>query len=154
MSLIKILIDLGLLRWSTIHLGVRKGWVSKKEVADYAVDLLVNGNNEDGVALLAGGECLEDNELLDLVYSQSHKLNDLVDLDKWRLAHLIYIAESNEEEQTKIDRLQAVYADFGYPEDMASCSIYAQDEVDPLVAIMRVIKKLKRDLGSEKSFDQ
>ena len=46
-SPIKILINLGLLCWSTILIGLRKGWVSRKDVIDYAVDLLVNGSNED-----------------------------------------------------------------------------------------------------------
>lgn len=143
MSLMKILADLRLLRWSTIHLGVRKGWVSKKEVADYAVEKLVTGNDDQNIVMLAGGECLETNELLGIIANLSDNPNDSIDLDKWRLAHLVDIAESDGDEEIKLDRLQEIYADFGYPEDMVSCSIYSQDEIDPFVAMMRVIKELK-----------
>lgn len=146
MSPIKILINLGLLCWSTILLGLRKGWVDRKDVIDYAVNLLVNGNDDEEVALIAGGEFLGDDELLDLISNQVEQVDNAADLDKWRLAHLLNIAESDEDEQSKLDRLQEVYANFDYPEDMASCSIYSQDNIDPLVAMMQVIEELRNRL--------
>ncbi|ASA57914.1 DUF2247 family protein [Vibrio gazogenes] len=147
MSPIKVLISLGLLCWATILLGLKKGWVSRKDVIDYAVALLVNGNENEDVAIIAGGESLEDDELFNLILNQIKQTDDTASaLDKWRLAHLLNIAESDYDEQTKLDRLQEVYANFDYPEDMASCSIYSQDEIDPLVAMMQVIEELKSRL--------
>ncbi|EGU56401.1 hypothetical protein VINI7043_21066 [Vibrio nigripulchritudo ATCC 27043] len=144
---IKILINLGLLCWSTIHLGLKKGWVSRKDVTDYAVDLLINGNENENVAIIAGGDSLDDDEFFTLVSNHVRQPDDKASsLDKWRLAHLLNIAESDDNEQTKLDRLQEVYANFDYPEDMASCSIYSQDEIDPLVAMMQVIEELRSRL--------
>lgn len=143
---IKILINLGLLHWSTILLGLGKGWVNRKDVIDYAIDLLVNGNNDESIAIIAAGEILRDDELLNLISNQVEQSADTHDLDKWRLAHLISIAESKEDEQTKLDRLQEAYANFDYPEDMASCSIYSQDQIDPLVAMTQVVEKLRGKL--------
>ncbi|MDD2739858.1 MAG: DUF2247 family protein [Methylomonas lenta] len=145
-SPIDILIDLELLCWSTILLGLKKGWVNRKEVIDYAVNLLVNGNNEEDVAVIAGGESLSDDELFNLISKQIKNTDDATDLDKWRLANLLCIEESDDCEQSKIDKLQEIYANFDYPEDMASCSIYYQDKVDPLVAMMRVVDKLRNRL--------
>lgn len=149
MSPIKVLINLGLLCWSTILFGLGKGWVSRKDVVDYAVDLLVNGNDDENVAIIAAGETLEDDELLKLLSNQVEQSDSANDLDKWRLAHLISIVESNEDEQSKLDRLQEVYANFNYPEDMASCSIYYQNEIDPLVAMMQVVEELKGKLTQQ-----
>lgn len=143
MSPIKILISLGLLRWSTILLGMGKGWLTRKDIIDYAVDLLVNGNDDDGVAIIAAGENLADSELLNLISNQVEHSDTDNELDKWRLAHLISIAESKEDEQTKLDRLQEVYANFDYPEDMSSCSIYSQDDIDPLEIMVRVVEELR-----------
>jgi hypothetical protein len=143
MTPIRVLINLGLLCWPTVFVGFSKGWLSRKDVIDYAVDLLVDGNDDEGVVIIASGESLEDSELLDLISSQIKQADNAVDVDKWRLGYFINIAESDESEQTKLDNLQEVYANFDYPENMASCSIYSQDEIDPLVSMMEVIKKLK-----------
>lgn len=146
MSLITILINSGLLCWSTILLGLRKGWINRKDVIDYAVDLLVKGDEDESVAVIAGGECLSDDELFKLISNQVEQPDNIADIEKWRLAHLLKIAESDDDEQKKIDRLQEVYSNFDYPEDMASCSIYSQDKIDPLVAMMQVVEALKRKL--------
>ncbi len=149
MSPIRILENLGLLSWSTILLGLRNGWVSRKDLIDYAVDLLVNGDEDEDVAIIAGGGSMEDDELFDLVSNKAGQFDNNATLDKWRLAHLLQIAESDDDEQTKLDRLQEVYSNFGYPEDMASCSIYSQDENDPLVAMMQVVEKLMKKLTQQ-----
>ncbi|MEG3219673.1 DUF2247 family protein [Vibrio gigantis] len=147
MSPIKILIDLGLLCWSTLLLGMSKGWASRKDAIDYAVTLLVSGIEEEDVAVIASGESLEEDELLKLISNQVKQNDCAADLDKWRLAHLLSISESGDDEQAKLDRLQEVYANFEYPEDMASCSIYSQDEIDPLVAMTKVVEELKSRLA-------
>ena len=143
MSPVKKLMDLGLLCWSTIFLGLKKGWVKRKDVIDYAVGLLMAGNDDEAVALIAGGESLNDEELLNLISTQIANKDEFAALDKWRLANLLCIAESEDSDQEKLDKLQEVYAKFEYPKDMESCSIYSRDEVDPLLAMMQVVKELK-----------
>ncbi|QTL37373.1 DUF2247 family protein [Pseudoalteromonas viridis] len=144
---IKILKNLSLLCWSTILLGLKKGWASREDAIDYAMELLVNGSEDEGVVLIAGGETLEDGELFNLISDKVEKTDIATALDKWRLAYLLNIASSDDHEQIKLDKLQEVYANFDYPEDMASCSIYSQGEIDPLIAMMQVVEVLKNELA-------
>lgn len=143
MSLFSVLFDLGLICWSTVYLGFRRRWVKRDDVFEYAISLLVNGSECEMVAIIAGGEYLSDEELLELILMQVDKTDCDADIDKWRLAFLLYIETSGGSDENKINSLQEVYADFGYPEDMASCSIYSQDDDCPLVAMNQVIEKLK-----------
>lgn len=139
----KNLTRLGLLDWSTIALGLGKNWIQKGEVVEYATSLLMSGTEDENIALIACGGSLSNDELLELVESQAYQ----VDIDRWRLAHLLALAQSNDSDQKKISKLQSVYAEFNYPEDMKSCSIYSQDNEDPIVVMMSVIDGLKKRLG-------
>jgi len=146
MTSIKKLLELGLICWSTIFIGLKNGWMSQQDLIDYAVSLLVAGSDNEDIAVIAAGESLSDDELLDMVSVLSKNEDTGADLDKWRLAYLLCISESDSSEQEKIDKLQEVYSQFSYPEDMASCSIYAQDSIDPIMAMMQVIKELRKKL--------
>lgn len=143
MSPLGVLISLGLACWSTIFLGFRKRWIGRKDIFEFAMNQLLNGCESECVAIIAGGEYLNDEELLEVVSKQMEMTNLLAEVEKWRLAFLLCIDTSNDSDESKINRLQEVYADFDYPEDMASCSIYSQDGVDPLVAMSRVVEKLR-----------
>lgn len=145
MSPFKILIGLSLMCWSTIVFGFRRGWVKRSEIFDYAVTQLVNDSHADSedVAIIAGGEYLSDDELLGLMSKQIERIDNASDLDKWRLAFLLWIEVSGDSDQDKINRLQEVYADFNYPEDMASCSVYSQDSISPLFAMGQVVEVLR-----------
>ncbi|MGX1172913.1 DUF2247 family protein [Pseudomonas sp. R151218B TE3479] len=148
MSPFKILSELGLVCWSTIFLGFRKGWVKRSDVFDYAIGQLMSEDAGQEVALIAGGEYLSDEELLGLIEKKQQGQDTVSDLDKWRLAFLLCIGRSGDSEENKVFRLQEVYADFDYPEDMALCSVYSQGEVSPLVAMSWVVKKLQGQLLS------
>ncbi|WP_223522437.1 DUF2247 family protein [Pseudomonas sp. A-B-26] len=143
MSPLGVLISLGLDCWSTIFLGFRKRWIRREDIFEYAMSQLLNGCESESVAIIAGGEYLSDEELLEVISKQTEMTNYVAEMDKWRLAFLLCIEASNDNDENKINRLQEVYADFDYPEDMASCSIYSQDGVDPLVAMSQVVKKLR-----------
>lgn len=136
-----------MLCWSTLLVGLNKGWATRKDAIDYAVSLLANGSDDEDVAIIAGGETLSDDELINLISKKINSTSSFSIFDKWRLAQLLCIAESSDDEQGKIDKLQEVYADFDYPEDMASCSIYSQDDTSPIVAMMRVIEELRSKLN-------
>lgn len=148
MTAINELKELGLICWPTLFVGQQKGWVSKFDIADYAVSLLADKSceNED-VSVLAGANTLEDSEVKELVQRMVQPVHsDTQVLDKWRLAILIGLNNSELSEDEKINRLQELYAEFDYPEDMNSCSIYSQDAVDPLSAMREVIGSLKQYL--------
>lgn len=143
-SSVEILKELGLLCWSTIYVGFKNDWLKQKDVIDYAVNLLIEGNDDKVVVLIAGGEALNDMELLNFILPKIENKDDTTAIDKWRLANLLCIVESENNDQEKLDQLQEVYAKFEYPEDMKSCSIYSQNELDPLSAMMQVVEELKR----------
>jgi hypothetical protein len=145
MAPFKILIGLGLMCWSTIVFGFRRGWVKRSEIFDYAVTRLVNDSHADSedVAIIAGGEYLSDDELLGLMSKQVERVDSASDLEKWLLAFLLWIEASGNSDQDKINRLQEVYADFNYPENMASCSVYSQDSISPLFAMGQVVEVLR-----------
>jgi len=146
MSPFGILIGLGLACWSTIFLGYKKGWISRGDIFEYAMNQLLNGCDSERVAIIAGGEYLSDEELLDVISKQIEATNCVTEMDKWRLAFLLCIDGSKDSNENKIERLQEIYADFDYPEDMASCSVYSQDCVGPLVAMSQVLKGLRERL--------
>ncbi len=52
-------------------------------------------------------------------------------------------------DEDKIERLQELYAEFGYPDDMASCSIYGQNDVDPFDALHQVVAALEQRFASD-----
>ena len=145
MSPFKMLIGLGLMCWSTIVFGFRRGGVKRNDIFDYAVTQLVNGVHADSedVAIIACGEYLSDDELLGLISKQIESTDDVSDSDKWRLAFLSWIEASGDSDEDKINRLQEVYADFDYPEDMTSCSVYSQDGIPPLLAMSQVVEVLR-----------
>ncbi|MCU1718745.1 DUF2247 family protein [Pseudomonas sp. 5P_3.1_Bac2] len=142
MSPLGVLISFGLACWSTIFLGFRKRWIRRDDIFEYAMVQLLNGCESEHVAIIAGGEYLSDEELLEVISKQMDKTNCVVEMDKWRLAFLLCIGASGDSDKNKINRLQEIYADFDYPEDMASCSIYSQDGIDPLVAMSQVTERL------------
>ncbi|XXE96684.1 DUF2247 family protein [Pseudomonas sp. D1-2] len=138
-----MLLKLGLACWSTIHLGIKKGWVKRNEVFKYAIDKLADGKDSLNVALIAGRDYLTDEELLSLIEGQMQGRNVAFDMEKWRLAFLICVEESTESDDDKVRRLQEIYADFDYPEDMSLCSIYSLGDTPPLAEMSQVVQKLK-----------
>lgn len=124
-------------------LGYRKRWIGREDIFEFAMSQLLNGCESERVAIIAGGEYLNDEELLEVVSKQMEMTDLVAEIEKWRLAFLLCIDASNDSDEDKINRLQDVYAYFNYPEDMASCSIYSQDSVGPLVAMSQVVEKLR-----------
>jgi hypothetical protein len=143
MSPLGVLISLGLACWSTIFLGLRNRWIRQEDIFEYAINQLLDGCESECVVIIARSEYLSDEELLELISKQMEMTDCVADTDKWRLAFLLCLDALNDSDENKINRLQEIYADFDYPEDMASCSIYSQDDVGPLVAMNRVVERLK-----------
>jgi hypothetical protein len=66
-------------------------------------------------------------------------------MEKWRFAHLSSLLEETAPDEEKIDRLQELYSEFGFPDDMASCGIYNVDHIDPLQAAKNVLQELSKN---------
>ena len=145
----------GLLCWQTVAVGLKNNWLGKDAVADYAFKLLSEGldGGDTDIAVLAGTDSLDDREISDLIRAICQRQRtDMAQaeadaLEKWRLAKLLALNSSKFSTEEKIDKLQELYADFDYPADMAACSIYSQDGVDPLAAIQSLINELKQKFG-------
>jgi hypothetical protein len=146
-----------LIDWYTLLVGLKHGWCNKKNLINYGEQIIGQTTNNmiDGnLAIIASGEMLSVDELISvtLQFLSSHKRtmnkkSKEIAVEKWRFAHLYCLLRSGESEQQKIDKLQEIYAEFGYPEDMSSCSIYNKDSIDPLIAAENVVKNLSQQLN-------
>ena len=148
MNPIDLLKKHNLIDWPTLIVGLRKGWVKKTDISDYAVKLLSSDldNDDKNVALLATADSSPDEEVNELLLKLVFDYDEKKVLDKWMFAKLSELSEAELPEEETVDRLQKLYGLFDYPEDMASCSIYAQDSVDPLSAMSNVLSSLKKRL--------
>jgi hypothetical protein len=138
--------NLGLLSWGSLIVGKENGWISKREIiecCDYILDAGLDQNSID-VIILADSS---DNDFMAAVYKKAGQFERPIELDKWRLAFLLCIFNSPEGSVDKINKLQLVYSDFDYPEEMEGCSIYSEIIVDPLVSMKGVILSIARRLG-------
>ena len=166
---IDVLRQLGQLDWRTLYLGWRRCWATRSDLIDVAVRWLDEHPDENDIRVtqLAGGESLEDAELEAILTSYVAALTgslpsdgNSAELDKWRLALLRVLAEGPLDPEAKLARLEELYAEFDYPEDMAACSRYyvspSQQEngwaigdqcPSPLAAMEAVLNQLSEKLG-------
>jgi len=136
--------QLNLLCWPVLVIGFQKKWVSKNDIEDYAISLLDNDPDQcNNISILASAGFLESYEIETLLLKINLHIEPAEALDMWRLAVLITLKNANYPDDQKISELQQIYSEFEYPEDMQTCSIYSQDNIDPLIAMSDVIKLLK-----------
>lgn len=133
---VDLLRDLGLLNWSTLLVGWERRLVSRADLIGFAVAwLLKHPAEEDSrIVEMASGENLDDAELTALLSDYVETASGACEeegysspLDRWRLAEVWILASSELGAETKLDRLEQLYADYDYPEDMARCSRYYVD---------------------------
>ena len=153
MSAFDLMKQANLLNWYTLLIGLEHGWCTKESLIDYAgVELMQVADEINGDLLtIASGESLSESELISagLRYLETCRQSMSQDikveaLEKWRFAHLSCLLQSENSDERKISVLQELYAQFGFPDDMVSCSIYSSNEIDPLVAANRVVEGLSR----------
>lgn len=156
--------SLGLIDWGTLSIGFSRGWVTRDDVYSYAIGKLKSENSDDiaAVACLASGNGLDDESirgLLDRLAGERAEKDDIA-IEKWRLAHLLDLDEMNLEWSEKVERLEEIGMEFGYPPDMRLCTRYGPSQesidaglasvddlsTDPLDAMTQVIESLKRRL--------
>ena len=165
---VKILLDESLLNWACLAVGLDHRWASTQDVIQFAENWLVTNPSEDSEAiiLLAGGEgspteeirgwlnkVAQDKEGISLVDEKQYQFQ----MKKWLFAHLVSLQQSQLPDEEKLDRLQTIYAEFEYPEDMAGCSKYGGSQFavasgyvsatdampDPLQVMQMVVQRLK-----------
>jgi hypothetical protein len=66
-------------------LGLKNNWTNKKNIIDYAVNLLKNGDNNINIVSIAAGEYLDSHEFFSLVLTQAENKFFDYDIDKWRI---------------------------------------------------------------------
>lgn len=146
--------------WAALLEGFNRGWVSQLDVANYASEWLKENPQENvaSISLLAGSEHDSSDEIrawLAQANEQGANEDTETALKRWRLGALMSIADDDSlVDDEKVMRLQEVYAQFGFPEDMAACSPYyvepnlrlGQSGISPLGAMAETIRNLEREV--------
>ena len=149
------------LSWAALKIGWRKGWVDSRGISTFATAWLVRHpeNSEEAALLLAncGGDSREEiSRWLDEVSSNKDPAGEVSAINRWRLGFLLALdADGDMGDEEKLERLQEIYADFSFPNDMAACSQYYVSEDDeqggkvrgPLDAMREVIRQLEKEFG-------
>ena len=131
-----------LVSWGALLVGFKRGWITKSQIAGFAVSWLARATSEpmEAIALLAGCE----------------KESEVQSLDRWRLGFLLTLdASSALTNEAKLSRLQELHSKLGCSEDMAACSRYyvepglTMGDIGkiPLEAMGNVISKLEIKLA-------
>ena len=147
-----------LLSWSVIKWGWENHTLSFDNMLDYAV-LQLESSNDENIAILAGLSETDRDTICQILNELVSKEPEQDSKGKWILAALLVIQESELDDQSKIDSLQEVYAEFDYPESLSKCSIYYVEPEkrtnvkigdilsDPLIEMQKVIKQLFQIFG-------
>ncbi|GHT89134.1 hypothetical protein AGMMS49543_28050 [Betaproteobacteria bacterium] len=155
MSAFDVMKQTNQLNWHTLLVGFECGWCKKKNLIAYAETCLMQTGNEidSDLITIASGEEIPEDELVSIgshfLEVQGHPMSQEAkneSIEKWRFAHLVWLLQCHVSDEEKISLLQELYAQFGFPDDMASCSIYSSNGVDPLVAAGHVVESLSRRL--------
>lgn len=141
--------------------GWGKGWLPKQSIVQWAIEQLeelsksertVDSSVELSLARLAGGE-VENKRLIEQVVNAYVKMSERSIayseenfLDIWRLVQILSLLQSSDTKESKVCKLQELYAEYGYPSDMSSISIYTNDGVSPLAAAEHLARKLAMQL--------
>jgi hypothetical protein len=152
----EILKSLDLLSWTALSVGWERGWVTNTNVDEYAtIQLQSDVSDVDlaAMATLASADQLDTREIAELLKQLAGREaeQDLITLDKWRLARLLELQATQLDWDEKVIRLEELAAEFGYPPDMRLCSRYVGSEEihapGPLDAMEDLISELKQRLG-------
>ncbi len=153
MSAFDFMKQANLLDWYTLLVGLKRGWCKKEHLIGYAETVLAKtaGEVDGDIVTIASGENLSEDDLIStcIHFLGTHgqptsQEKECEAMEKWRLAHLSWLLQREGSDEEKVSELQELYAQFGFPDDMASCSIYSSNGIDPLVAASGVVERLSR----------
>lgn len=161
MSVFEVMKQLKLLNWYTLLVGLERGWCKKENLIDHCEEIInqqFDADIDDGLITVIAEKNRSTEDLVTIVLQLLKNKKKPLTLEKkieavekWRLAHLYWLIHQNWPEQKKLDALQELYAQFEFPDDMAACSIYSKDKIDPLVAAIRVMEKLSHKFCQQHS---
>lgn len=146
-----------LLSWTVIKWGWENHTLNFSELQDYAI-LQLEFSSDENIAILAGLSEADKDTMCQVLDGLASKETVTGSKERWILASLLSIQESELDDQGKLDQLQMVYAEFDYPESLSKCSIYYVDpEIrnsvkvgdflsDPLMEMQKVISQLFQEL--------
>ena len=126
-SAVKVLLESELLDWPTVALGFRQQWMSVEEVESFAVSLVLKDVDPPSEVVDLTSSQLSDldiRERLDVLVEGSLGVDERVSLRRWLFASLTVLDQSSVDEDTKLVRLQELYAEFGFPEELRYVSPY------------------------------
>ncbi|WP_085741059.1 MULTISPECIES: DUF2247 family protein [unclassified Pseudomonas] len=149
MDVKQVMKDLGFLSWLAIFIGFQRGWVNSPEVIAFANDQYFSGKGSENDALeeLVSARYVGEDEIkVALLKLAGSDLDEETVLKRWRLAYLLSLSNAELSDEAKIARLQELYAEFDYPEDMRFCSIYSLGTKDPLIVMSEVVQQLEKEL--------
>lgn len=160
MKKVEALKNNSILDWATILIGLENDWCSPKDASEFGAEQLLNCTAEELpiiATIAAEGTLRKDTTeeyIKNLLEIQGVLLNEtsrLILKDRWLLAHLENLVNNKAlSADEKIEELQELYGEFGFPEDMRECSIYnTENLVPPLDAARDAIMSLKSRLGIE-----
>ena len=138
--------------WKTIFVGVQENYFSKDVISDYAVELMVIGDESGFVSELAWGVSMEDLDkvMLEIKTKYFPQLDEestilLEENRKLRFVCLSDIKERCKEENELLNKIAEFYGNHNYPEDMVSFVNYMPQEVPTTkeVLVKRFDKFLK-----------
>ncbi|WP_324728515.1 DUF2247 family protein [Lysinibacillus fusiformis] len=122
--------------WKTIFVGVHENYFSKDVISDYAVELMVIGDESEFVSELAWGVSMEDLDkvMLEIKTKYFPQLDEastilLEEYRKLRFVCLSDIKERCKEENELLNKIAEFYGNHNYPEDMVSFVNYMPQEV-------------------------
>jgi len=128
MTAAQVLVQRGLLDATTALRGWREDWLSGSQVSDWAVAALVadDGGVDPDLVALTSAERLPPADVQDLLEARAaaETTAEEVAHQRWMLAALLALRDEPLGDEERLDRLDELYADLGYPEELRYISRY------------------------------
>jgi len=136
---LELLNKYGIVNPFTIIYGLQRNWVTKNDMILFAVQWLISNEfkTDRMLAVIAGGEDLTDEDLIELFKKYTEKnigsINEeklQYEKNKWRWAFLNLVLNSSLAEYEMFMEILEILADFGGPEDMQNCNKFEQKQIN------------------------
>ena len=143
--------------WVTLLYGMEEGYLTLSDINNYAQDLLASTERENAdfytISLIASSQ--DWTEIKDLIKQISKtklekQKEQQMALKKWQFAFLKNTVDSiSLTDEDKIEKIQYLYSEFLYPENMRYCSIYAQNNTAPIIEeCKKVVHQLDKEINN------
>ena len=153
-----ILYNHKMMDWGALLYGMEEGHVTLHDINNYAQDLLDNTERDSpdfySISLIASSQDWTETKDLVKQLSKTNPEEQIghMSMKKWQFAFLKNILESTFlKDHEKIERIQSLYSDLLYPENMRNCSIYTQNKADPIEECKKIIHQLDEELSFKKN---